>query len=178
MTVLAAAFAGGVYAAAVMGSPGPCQPMAPVVVTPEAAASLQAKLDAMTAQLEAGGPASFEFTDSELTSRAAQFLAEEDAPIRDLRVCIHTGFVEASGAVEVPLGPNVDVLARGAVEFTGGYPQLRIDSVEVGAVPGPITTTVEGIISGLIEDQLQKIDLEYHYELTLGEGAGTLSALP
>lgn len=178
VVTLAAAFAGGLYAAAVVGSPGPCQPAAPLVVTGEAAASLQAKLDTMTAQLAAGQPASFAFTDSELTSRAVQFLREEDAPIRDLQVCVHAGAVEASGTVQVPWGPDVDVLARGRVDFSGGEPQVRIDSMEVGAVPGLVTGTVEGIIGGLIEEQLRKIDLEYHYQLALGEGAGTLSALP
>jgi len=45
-------------------------------------------------------------------------------------------------------------------------------------VPGFVTGGLEGIIKGVINDQLDHIDIEHRLTITFGEGTATLSGQP
>lgn len=170
---------GALYAAAVLGSPGDCDSgERPVNVSTADAAAFQAKLDDLNARLDAGQPGSFQFTESEATSRAVQWLDEHDAPIDDLKICFNDNEASASGTVDVPFGPNVDARLTGTLDLTGDSPEANVD-IDVGSVPGFVTGAVEWLVERIADDQLTEIDLEEHdYRLEFADGAATLSGTP
>ena len=177
--ILPVALAGALFAAAVLGSPGECDSRGrPVTVSPSQAAAFQAKLDDLNDLLDAGQPGSFEFSESEATSRAVEFLDEHESSIEDLKICFHENEASASGTVDIPFGPNVHAKLTGTVDLTGETPEAQVN-IEVGKVPGFVTGTVEWIVERVTDDQLVEIDLEDHeYRLKFGEGTATLLGIP
>lgn len=167
------------FAAAVLGSPGDCDSGdRQVNVSSADAAAFQAKLDDLNDQLDAGRPASFQFTESEATSRAVQFLEEHDAPIDNLKVCFRENQASASGTIDMPFGPDADAKLTGTLDLSGDTPKLNVD-IDVGSVPGFVTGAVEWLVERIADDQLTEIDLEEHdYSLEFGEGTATLSGTP
>jgi len=177
--VIPIALAAALFAAAVLGSPGECDSAGrPVNVSTADAAAFQAKLDDLNDRLDAGQPGSFQFTESEATSRAVEFLDEHDAPIDNLKICFRENQASASGTVDIPFGPNVDAKLTGTLDLTGESPEADVD-IDVGKVPGFVTGSVEWLVERIADDQLTEIDLEEHeYSLEFAEGTATLSGTP
>lgn len=177
--VIPIALAAALFAAAVLGSPGDCDSGGrPVNVSTADAAAFQAKLDDLNDRLDAGQPGSFQFTESEATSRAVQWLDEHDAPIENLKICFRENQASASGTVDVRFGPNVDAKLTGTLDLTGESPNADVD-IDVGKVPGFVTGAVEWLVERIADDQLTEIDLEEHdYSLEFAEGTATLSGTP
>ncbi len=165
--------------AAFAGSPGECDSgEREVVINASLAQQLQGKLDDMNDQLDGGQAASFTFDESEATSRGVEFLDENNAPIDDLKVCFSTEGPSASGTLDAVLGLNVKVKVSGKVDLSGEHPRIEDLNIDVGSVPGFITGGFEGMIKSVINDQMDKIDLEHDLTVTFGEGAATLSGQP
>jgi len=165
--------------AAFAGSPGECDSGdREVVVSAALAQSLQDKLDTFDEQLDAGQAASFTFDESEATSRGQQFLEDENAPIDGLKVCFSPEGPSASGKVSAVAGLDLDVKASGKVDLSGEHPRVEDLNIDVGKVPGFVTGGLEGIIKGVINDQLDHIDIEHRLTITFGEGTATLSGQP
>jgi hypothetical protein len=165
--------------AAFVGSPGECDSGGrEVVVSATLAQSLQDKLDTFDEQLDAGQAASFTFDESEATSRGQQFLEDENAPIDGLKVCFNPEGPSASGKVSAVAGLDLDVKASGKVDLSGEHPRVEDLDIDVGQVPGFVTGGLEGIIKGVINDQLDHIDIEHRLTITFGEGTATLSGQP
>ncbi len=170
---------GALYASAVLGSPGDCESGdRAVTVSTADAAAFQAKLDDLNDRLDAGQPGSFQFTESEATSRAVEFLEEHDAPIDNLKICFSENQASASGNVDMLFGPDADAKLTGTLDLSGDTPKLNVD-IDVGSVPGFVTGAVEWLVERIADDQLTEIDLEEHeYSLEFADGTATLSGTP
>jgi len=164
--------------AAFAGSPGECDSGdREVESSPALAQQLQAKLDELDAQLDAGQAASFTFDESEATSRGREFLEDENAPIADLKICFNPDGPSASGNLEAVLGLDVTAKVSGDL-FLGEHPSVDNLDIDVGAVPGFAAGGFEEVIKDVINDQLAHIDIEHQLTITFGEGTSTLSGQP
>ena len=164
---------------ALMGSAGACGGDQRLVESsPALAAQFQGKWDGFNASLEAGQPARVVFDESEVTSRGTAFLEEKNAPISGLKVCLNAGEGEASGKVDLPFFGDMDVKVRGTVDLRGGTPKVDIRDIQVGGVPGFVADRVKGRIRSVINDQLDDLDIEHRYDLSIGEGAASIAGQP
>ena len=164
--------------AAFAGSPGECDSGdREVESSPALAQQLQAKLDELDAQLDAGQAASFTFDESEATSRGREFLEDENAPIADLKICLNPAGPSASGNLDAVLGLDVTAKVSGDL-FLGEHPSVDNLDIDVGAVPGFAASGFEEVVKDVINDQLAHIDIEHQLTITFGEGTATLSGQP
>ena len=164
--------------AAFAGSPGECDSGdRKVESSPALAQQLQAQLDELDAQLDAGQAASFTFDESEATSRGRQFLEDENAPIADLKICFNPDGPSASGNLDAVLGLDVTAKVSGDL-FLGEHPSVGNLDIDVGAVPGFAASSFEEAVKDVINDQLAHIDIEHQLAITFGEGTATLSGQP
>lgn len=172
----------GLFLLAVTGSPGSCEDEArPISDTPELAIAFQLKWNRFNDTLAAGQESTVVLSESELTSRARVWVEARDVPVSDLLICFSVDSGAASGKVDVPFFPgDVDVLIRGTVDLRGEHPDIEIDELEVGTLPGPLTGLVEGFIESLINDQEEELELalEHDYGITFGEGDITIGGQP
>ena len=161
------------------GSPGECDSGdREVESSPALAQQLQAKLDQLDAQLNAGQAASITFDESEATSRGRQFLEDENAPIADLKICFNSDGPSASGNLNAVLGLDVTAKVSGDLSLDGEHPRVDSLDIDVGAVPGFVTGGLAGGIKEVINDQLEHISIEHQLSITFGEGTATLSGQP
>lgn len=150
-----------------------------VVVTMEHSSAFQSKWDSFDATLDGGSPATVRFNENEITSRATAYLDEKDSPIKELKVCIYPGEGEASGKIQTPfLGLEVSASVSGTVDLSGGAPKAEIKDIKIGGAPGFVLKPIKGFIRGLINDQLEGIELEHRYSLDLADGTATVSGQP
>ena len=164
---------------AVAGGPGACTPGGgPISITAANATAFQDKWDAMDDTLDMGQAASADFNESEVSSRADNYISDEsDAPFEDVRVCLHDGFGEGSAKLSV-LGIDVEVKVTGTMTLTGTTPVANITKIEVGAVPGFATDLIEGIVEDAIEEGLKDIELNHDYAPTISEGNANIQGTP
>jgi hypothetical protein len=168
------------FSMAILGSPGSCEDEErPISDTLESAVAFQLKWDRLGDVLDAGQVSTFVFSESEVTSRARLWVDEHDVPVSDLFICFSTEGGAASGQVDVPFFPgDVDVLIRGTVDLRGERPEVQIDEIEVGSLPGPLANLVKSFIDALIDDQEEELGLDHDYGLAFGEGEVTISGQP
>ncbi len=165
-------------ALAASGGPSPCAPGGgPITVDAANAASFQQKWDAMDLTLNSGTPASAQFNESEISSRADTYLEEHDVGFSDPHVCIYDGKGEGTATFSL-LGIDVKVSVRGTMDLTGDHPKARIDEIEVGNVPGFLLAPVEGAVNRAIDSALDDIDLEHSYGLQLTPGQADVNGTP
>ena len=168
-----------VLAAAFAGSPGECDSGGREVQSSSALADqLQGKLDQLNAQLDAGQTASITFDESEATSRGRQFLEDENAPIADLKICFSADGPSASGNLDAVLGLDVTAKVSGDIFLDGEHPRVDNLDINVGAVPGFAAGSFEGVVEGVINDQLEHISLDHQLTITFGEGTAAISGQP
>jgi hypothetical protein len=168
-----------VLAAAFAGDPGECDSGdRQVESSPALADQLQAKLDGLQAQLDAGEAASITFDESEATSRASRFLDEKNAPISGLRICLNPDGPSASGGLDAVLGLDVTAKVSGHIFLDTEHPRVEDVDIDVGAVPGFAAGGFEGAVEDVINDQLEHISLDHQLTITFGEGTATLSGQP
>jgi hypothetical protein len=150
-----------------------------IVVTEDLSATFQSKRDGFDATLDGGTATTVRFDESEVTSRATSYLEEKDAPIKGLKVCIYPGEGEAGGKIKTPF-PGLDVSAciEGAVDLSGAQPKAEITDIEIAWVPGPLSGPIKGFVRGLVDDQLEDIELEHRYSLDLADGIATVNGQP
>lgn len=166
---------------AITGSPGSCEVEGrPIAGTIQEAGTFQEKWDQLNNALAFGQPSTATFTEGEATGRARLWVEENDVPVSELFLCFSAADGgQASGKVDVPVIPgDVDVLVMGTVDLTGEHPNADIDEIEVGGLPGRLTSLVEGFINSLIDDQEGKIDLTHDYAATFADGTVTISGQP
>jgi hypothetical protein len=182
VTVVAAAviFAGVNVILAFSGGPGDCTPGGGTITVNDAnAQAFQDKWDAFDAQLDGGAPSSVPFNESEVTSRADQYIRDEtDVDFEDVRVCIHDGFGEATGSLEAFLGLDTKVKIKGSLDLSGEHPEARDLEIEIGNVPGFITGAIEGFVEDAVDEALEEIDLKHTYTPTLMEGEAQIDGQP
>ena len=175
------AFGGVIGGLAITGGPDDCTPGGgPITVSDALSDAFQQKWDDFDATLDAGSPASVTFSESEVTSRAVNWINNEDGPnFDDARICIHDGFGEATGTLRGWGIFDVKFMIRGTVELRGNRLFTDIEDVDIGNIPDPLTSWFDGSTDGPIEEGLDDLDLEPHtYTTTLTEGAVTIDGVP
>ncbi len=162
------------------GGPGPCTPGGgPISVTVANAATFQEKWNSFDEILDAGSPSSVTFNESEVSSRADQYITREtDVDFEDIRVCIHDGYGEGTAKLNAILGLSTEVRVKGSLDLTGDSPVAQIDDIEIGNVPGFITGTVEGLVEDAIDEALEDINLKHTYTPVLSEGQAQIDGQP
>jgi hypothetical protein len=163
---------------AVEGSPGACGGGRTLRIDPALAQSYQERWFALDARLTMGQPASFTVTDSEATSQTRLFLAETGAPISDVRVCFVPGGSDVNGTLSPPFGPDLAVRVRGSVDLSGRHPRASIDSIRIGALPAFVARPFLGLVSRLIDEQTNQIDLDHRISVQLSDGQAVISGQP
>ena len=106
---------------AITGGPDDCTPGGgPIEVSDAMSERFQGKWDQFDESLDGGTPASVTFSESEITSRAVNWIENEGGPdFDDARICLHDGFGEATGSLQ-GWGPfDVKFMIRGTVELRG-----------------------------------------------------------
>ena len=179
--IAAVVFVGVNVILAFSGGPGPCTSGSgqPIPVNAASATAFQAKWDALDATLDGGTAASETFNESEVSSRADQFLEEEsDVDFKNVRICLHDGFGEVTGSLEALLGIETDVKVTGTVTLSGETPQAQITDIEIGNVPGFVVDIVEGLVEDAIDEALEDIELSHTYTPTLTEGEAQIDGQP
>lgn len=170
----------GLFVVAVTGEPGTCEAdERPIVVSDEAAAAYVSAWDSFEAALDAGQPATVSFTETEVTSRARQWLEERDSPIHDLLVCFSDGAASASAKIDLPFVPgDADVLVDGTLVLTDEHAVANIDELEVGGLPTLLSEPIQSFVDDVIEDEAVDLVLQHDYELSFSEGSVTVSGQP
>ena len=178
--IAAVIFVGANVLLAFSGGPGPCTPGGdPITVNAANADGFQQKWDGFDAVLDGASPSSVSFDESEVTSRADQYIRDEaDVDFNDIRICIHDGSGEATGSLEAILGLDTNVKISGTLDLSGDTPVAQIDDIEIGNVPGFITNAIEGFIEDAVDEALEDIDLKHTYTPTLTEGEAQIDGLP
>lgn len=158
------------------GGPGPCTPGGgPIEVSEANAASFDQKWDSLDAALSAGSASAITLTESEITSRAQRFVdASASDNIKDIRVCIHDGYGEATGKANALIG-TLKFKAKGSANLSGAHPEINFDSLEVGNVPGFVG---KALVQGVIQSHLDDINLGHKYSATLTEGQVKIEGTP
>ncbi len=180
LLIAAVIFTGVNVILAFSGGPDPCTPGGgPITVDAANAAAFQQKWDGFDAVLDGASPSSASFDESELTSRADQYIRDEtDVDFKDVQICIHDGFGEATAKLEAILGLDTEVKVTGTLDLTGDTPVAQIDDIEIGNVPGFITNAIEGFVEDAIDEALEDIDLSHTYTPTLTEGIAQIDGVP
>lgn len=160
------------------GGPAPCTPGGGAIEISDAqAASFDAKWDGLDAALTAGSPSSITLTESEVSSRANKYIDEEDGDVGDVQVCIHDGFGEVTGSVNV-LGGSGKFKVTGTVDVTSGHPVVDFQDIQVGNVPGFVLGPLEGVVEDAIQGLLDDITLDHTYIPALSEGQAQVNGTP
>ncbi len=180
IVIAAVIFVGANVILALSGGPGPCTPSGgPITINAANAAMFQEKWDAFDVILGGGSPSSLTFNESEISSRADQYISEEtDVDFEDVRVCIHDGFGEVTAKLEVILGLNTEVKIEGTLDLSGDHPVAQDLEIEIGNVPGFITNAIEGFVEDAVDEALEDIDLSHTYTPTLTEGTAQIDGVP
>lgn len=163
---------------AVTGGPAACTPGGgPIEISDAQAQSFDAKWDELDASLANGSPSTITLTESEVSSRANQYIDEEGGDVDDVQVCIHDGLGELTGSVDIFAG-SAKFKASGTVDLTSGHPVVDFQDIEVGNVPGFILGPLEGVVEDAIQQLLDDITLEHTYIPTLSEGQAQINGTP
>jgi hypothetical protein len=161
------------------GGPGACTPggTPPIEDNDANAVAFDAKWDQMDAVLDGGAPASVTLTESEITSRANQFIKEKGGDIGTVQVCIYSGSGATTGEVDLPVG-NAKFKATGTVSLDGPHPVAEFDDIEVGNIPGVVMDPFESAVEDAIQELLNDIDLTHTYTVELQPGQAVISGTP
>ena len=180
LLIAAVIFVGVNVVLAFSGGPGPCTAgKPPITVDAANASTFQEKWDAFDVILDGGSPSSVTFSESEVTSRADQFIKDEaNVDFADVRICIHDGFGEATAKLETILGLETKVKITGNLDLSGDHPKALDLEIEIGNVPGFVTNAIEGFVKDAVDEALEDIDLSHTYTPTLTEGESQIPGVP
>ncbi|MEX0751119.1 MAG: hypothetical protein WD359_09960 [Dehalococcoidia bacterium] len=167
---------------ATTGGPEPCEPRGgPLVVDDAQAASFQQKWNEFQTTLDmvnAGqtvDPARFvAFTESEISSRANEYVEGKHIPIDDIRVCLDEGYGVGTGTVSI-LGFDTKVRLKGTVEFTDDSARPRIDDMEIGSVPGFMSAPIRRLVNRQLDRAAVDVVNAHNYQILIGNGNGAVA---
>ncbi len=181
LIILTVALGGVIGGLAITGGPADCTPGGgPIEVSDAMSDRFQGKWGQFKESLDGGTPASVTFSESEVTSRAVNWINNEGGPdFDDAQICMHDGYGEATGTLR-SWGPfDVKFKLRGTVELTGNRLLTDIEDIDIGNVPDPLHLWLEGQLEDPIEEGLDNLGLEPHtYTVTLTEGSVTIDGVP
>jgi hypothetical protein len=169
-----------VMAFAIVGGPDACTPGGgPIVVSEANADAFQTKWDAFDATLDSGATASVTFTESEVTSRAIRVMEgdlDDQDFLQNFRVCLHDGYGEISGTVNMPAFTDVKYRVRGTAQIDREL-KVNVEEVEVGSVPGFFTDWLGDRIDRTA-DLFDEGEFDHRYVLTLSGGQAQIDGTP
>ncbi len=160
------------------GSPGTCGGGRQINADPQLAFAYDQRWIAFNAQLINGLPATLNVTEDEATSRADLFLAQSNAPIDDLRVCMVDGGGDINGKIDTPLGPDIEVRVKGSADLSGRHPDANIDSIRIGSMPAVVTRPFHGLVSRIIDNEMERIELDHRLDVNIRERETTITGTP
>jgi len=147
--------------------------------------SFQRAWDQIAHQLLAGqAEVTASFSESDVTSRARDYLGEKDVPVSDVIICFHDGTAEARAKVKVPgasdiplIGGLFDTTARvtGKVDMTTENPRLVITDFDAGDLPGFLEDAARDEVESAVNDHLTEETLQFGYTVTFAEGTATVT---
>ena len=145
-----------------------------VTRTDERAAAFQSKWDAFQAALHLGGSPAVSFSNDEVSSRASSFLRDRTDAVKDLAICFEPGKAEGSVTFK-GLGASISTRFAGDINFSGEHPKVHITSLKAGALPsvGPLREA----LTGLIDEQLADLQLDYRYQVSFDYDRATITVL-
>lgn len=143
--------------------------------------------DGFDAFLDTGVPESLDLEEAEVTERARSFLTVENDvdEIRDVVVCFlgpeeagGLGQGELRGKVAIPVLPDVSGRVRGRLDLRGPRPALEVTDIDLGSVPGFLTSRAGGAIEEAINAALADVALQHHYTIDFYEGFVRINGRP
>lgn len=155
-----------------------------VVTDPALALTWQERWDAFRSGVDAGQGTRISFEESEMTSRAAKYIADEDIPLKHITICFYDREAEARATAEIPGVRDIPVLggvfdtevrARGRIDLSGEHPRIDITSLEAGRLPGFASGLVEGDFESLINSRLAELTLSRSYDVAFREARADIS---
>jgi hypothetical protein len=128
---------------ALLGTPSPTCADGPIAVSAAAEGGFITKWNAFNSTINQGGAATVTFSEEEVTSRGAGYLAATGVPAKSLQVhlCPGQGKGQASATMSVA-GLDVGVVVTGHLELASKPSRIVVDSLQVGQVPEVIGTLV------------------------------------
>ena len=160
-------------------------PTRQVTSTEALAGQWQQRWEALPALILSGQATSITFDESEVTSRANQFLREKDAPVKDVLVCFHEGSAEAMAKADIPALSDVPLIGgvfeahvrvAGAAVLSGPNPRIELQEIDAGRLPSAATDALRDRLQDEINSRLAGLTLDYPYAVTFSEGRVTLTA--
>lgn len=140
----------------VTGSPGTCSDREIAPISAAVAAQLDDRWDQFSIDI-ASAASSIGVSESEATSRARQYVEDEDVPVEDIRVYFcDDGNGQLAGKVKA-IGIDVDFVVTGHLDLSGEEPVVELDSIDIGNMPGFVADTVFGI---LLNDDARTLELD------------------
>lgn len=164
----------------VIGGPSACEPGgAAIVISEQNADAFQQKWDAFDAALDAGTPATVTFSESEVSSRAvraAEGRVDDQDFVQNFQVCLHDGYGEISGSLNLPAFLDTRFKVRGTATIEDNL-VVKVDRAELGSIPGFLEDWASDRIDDTI-DVLGEDEFGHHYVLTLREGEAQIDGTP
>jgi hypothetical protein len=130
---------------------GPDYPADPVAVSPDAAQSLRDQVRQAVEAGALGGPVTFQFNESQLTSFLADRLARETNPLlTEPKVLLRNGQIQVYGKFHRSIfAANVAVIMSAGVD-PEGHPKIDVVSADFGPFPTP--QALNSLISSFIDE--------------------------
>lgn len=167
-----------VGALAVTGSPADCTAGdGPIVVDAAHSDAFKQKWNGVNAILDAGSPSSVTLSESEVSSRADTYLKQKNTPFKQPRVCLHDGSGEGQAKISF-LGLTAKFKVKGTLDLTSAHPKAKIDSMEVGNLPGWLISPAESFVNRAIDSALNDVSLDHRYAPTLKPGQAVVAGTP
>jgi hypothetical protein len=158
------------------GDPGDCGDGRQISVDPGLAAEYDARWALFVDRVRAGSPATIVVTESEATSRVRQFLAAQDAPIREARICFVAGGSDATGMISTPFGRDVKVRASATVDLSGPRPVVDVYDIRIGGLPGAVARPFEARVTRVVREQAERIPLGHSMSAEIRDGEVAITA--
>jgi hypothetical protein len=145
------------------------------VPSAELAAQLDARWDQFSADIK-NQQAVFQATESEVTSRARQYVEDEDVPVDDVFVYYcDDGKGQLAGRVDVA-GVGANFVATGTLVLGGEKPVVEIDSVDVGNMPGFVA---DAVLDLLLDADARRLELDENLvDFSIADGLAELTGGP
>ncbi len=114
---------------------------------------------------------SVQITNGDATSIGNEWVG---AVVDDLRVCFDSKGGHASGKLALgPISIPFYVSGEGA-DLTGTSPRVYGLTFELGGLPEAVIGPAKSMITGLIDDNMGRINLSRRYDYSLGDGSVTI----
>lgn len=158
---------------------GPAYPSDPVPVSPDAAQSLRDQVKQAVESGAQGGPVTFQFNETQITSFLAERLAQDSTPgLTEPKVFLRDGQIQVFGKVQQGVfTANMSVILSAGVDASG-QPKVEVVSADFGPFPAPqaLNSLVSSFIGEAYTGALGPAATGFRLEsITIADGLMTLT---